>query len=79
MPESSESEVPHHNLELVTVVVAVTSRGSTRFLFVVIDTFTKWMEAMLVVNITQQVAVKFLQSIIYPFGVPRRILTDNGT
>jgi hypothetical protein len=26
--------------------------GGFRFLFIVIDTFTKWMEAMLVVNIT---------------------------
>jgi transposase InsO family protein len=53
--------------------------GGFRFLFIAIDTFTKWMEAMLVVNITQEVAVKFLQSIIYRFGVPRRVLIDNGT
>jgi transposase InsO family protein len=32
-----------------------------------------------VVNITQEAAVKFLQSIIYRFGVPKRVLTDNGT
>jgi transposase InsO family protein len=37
------------------------------------------MEATLVVNITQEVAVKFLQSIIYRFGMPRRVLMDNGT
>jgi hypothetical protein len=34
--------------------------GGFRFLFVVIYTFTKWMEAMPVVNITQEAAVKFL-------------------
>jgi transposase InsO family protein len=34
--------------------------GGFRFLFVAIDTFTKWMEAMSVVNITQEAAVKFL-------------------
>jgi transposase InsO family protein len=49
------------------------------FLFVGIDTFTKWMEASPVVNITQEPAVKFLKSIIYRFGVPKRVLTDNGT
>jgi transposase InsO family protein len=54
------------------------SRGF-RFLFVAIDTFTKWMEAMLVVNITQDTSVKFLQSILYRFGVLRWVLTDNGT
>jgi hypothetical protein len=53
--------------------------GSFRFLFIAIDTFTKWIEAMPVVNITQEAAVKFLQSIIYRFSVPRRVLTDNRT
>jgi transposase InsO family protein len=48
-------------------------------LFVDVDTFTKWMEVTPVVNITQKAAVKFLQSIIYRFDVPRRVLTDNGT
>jgi transposase InsO family protein len=37
------------------------------------------MEATPVVNITQEAAVKFLQSIIYRFDVPQRVLTDNGT
>jgi hypothetical protein len=44
--------------------------GGFKFLFVAIDTFIKWMKAMLVVNITQEAAVKFLWSIIYRFGVP---------
>jgi transposase InsO family protein len=34
---------------------------------------------MLVVNITQDATVKFLHSIIYRFGVPKWVLTDNGT
>jgi hypothetical protein len=53
--------------------------GGFRFLFVGIDTFTKWMEATPVVNITQKAAVKFLQNIIYRFDVLKRVLTDNGT
>jgi hypothetical protein len=53
--------------------------GGFRFLFIAIDTFTKWKEAMPVVNIMQETTVKFLQSIIYRFGMPRRVLTDNGT
>jgi transposase InsO family protein len=53
--------------------------GGLRYLFVRVDMFTKWMEAMPAVNITQDAAVKFLQSIIYRFNVPRRVLTDNGT
>jgi hypothetical protein len=53
--------------------------GGFRFLFVMINTFTKWMEVMPMVNIMQEAAVKFLQSIIYRFGTPRRVLTDNET
>jgi transposase InsO family protein len=53
--------------------------GGFRYFFVGVDTFTKWMEVVPAVNITQDAAVKFLQSIIYRFGVPRRVLIDNGT
>jgi hypothetical protein len=53
--------------------------GEFRYLFIGVDTFTKWMEVMLAVNISQEAAVKFRQSIIYRFNVPRRVLTDNGT
>jgi transposase InsO family protein len=51
--------------------------GGFRFLFVAIDTFTKLMEAMPVVNITQEAIVTFPQSIIYMFSVPKWVLTDN--
>jgi hypothetical protein len=53
--------------------------GGFRFLFITIDKFTKWMEAMPAINITQEAMIKFLQSIIYMFGIPIRALTDNGT
>jgi transposase InsO family protein len=62
-------------------IIDVLSRasGGFRFLSVSIDIFTKWMEATPVVNITYEAAVKFLQNIIYRFGVPQRVLMDNGT
>jgi hypothetical protein len=44
--------------------------GGFIFLFVTINTFTKWMEAMQVVNIMHEAAVMFLQSIMYRFGMP---------
>jgi hypothetical protein len=53
--------------------------GGYRFLFVAIDKFTKWPEATPVVSITQGAAVAFLKSIIYRFGVPSHIITNNGT
>jgi hypothetical protein len=53
--------------------------GGIGFLFFTIDTFTKCMEAMPVANIMQEATVKFLQSIIYRFSIPRRVLIDNRT
>jgi hypothetical protein len=50
-----------------------------RYLFVAIDKFTKWPEATPMVNITQGAAVAFLKSIVCRFGVPNRIITDDGT
>jgi hypothetical protein len=49
------------------------------FLFVAIDKFSKWPEATPMVSITQGAAVAFLKSIACRFGVPSRIITDNGT
>jgi transposase InsO family protein len=50
-----------------------------RFLYVVIDKFTKWPEATPVVKINKQSTVKFIKSIICRFGVPNRIIIDNGS
>jgi hypothetical protein len=53
--------------------------GGYRFLFVAIDKLTKWPEATPMVSITQGAVVAFLNSIVYRFGVPSHIITDNGT
>lgn len=53
--------------------------GGYKSLFVGIDTFTKWIEAEAIRNISHDVAFKFLRSIVYRFGVPSRVITDNGT
>jgi ribonuclease HI len=53
--------------------------GGYRYLFIAIDKFTKWPEATPMVNITHGAIVAFLKSIVYRFGVPSRIITDNGT
>jgi hypothetical protein len=53
--------------------------GGYQLLYVTIDKFTKWSEATPVVKINKQSAVKFIKSIICRFGVPNRIITDNGS
>ena len=51
-----------------------------RFILVAIDYFTKWIEACSYASITQKVFVKFLKNnIICRYGVPERVITDNGT
>jgi len=53
-------------------------RGFTHLL-VAIDKFTKWIEAKPITTIDSKEAVKFFLDIIYRFGVPNSIITDNGT
>ena len=55
------------------------SVGGYQYLFVAIDKFTKWPEVEPVRVITAQAAIKFIRGIVCRFGVPNRIITDNGT
>jgi hypothetical protein len=48
-------------------------------LYVANDKFTKWPEAIPVVKINKQSAVKLIKSIICRFGVSNQIITDNGS
>ena len=45
----------------------------------VVDKFTKWIEAKPITNIRSEEAVKFFLNIIYRFGVPNCIITDHET
>ena len=53
--------------------------GGFTHLLVVVDKFTKWIEAKPITNIRSEEAVKFFLDIIYQFGVPNCIITDHGT
>jgi hypothetical protein len=55
------------------------SRGSHTYLLVAIDKFSKWIEAVPVTNQEATTVVKFFESIIYQYGIPNSIITDNGT
>ena len=48
-------------------------------MYVAIDKFTKWPEVELVRKVTAQSTIKFLKGLVARFGVPNRIITDNGT
>nr|CAE03096.2 OSJNBa0017B10.11 [Oryza sativa Japonica Group] len=53
--------------------------GGFEYLYVAIDKFTKWPEAYPVVKIDKHSTLKFIKGITARFGVPNRIITDNGT
>jgi transposase InsO family protein len=44
-----------------------------------VDKFTKWIEVKPAGSITGAKAVEFIKEIMYMFGVPNNIITDNGT
>ena len=48
-------------------------------MLVAIDKFSKWIEARPIIKIKSEQAVQFFTDIIYRFGVPNSIITDNGT
>jgi hypothetical protein len=53
--------------------------GGYTHLLVTIDKFTKWIEAKPVARVRSEDIVEFFLDIIYRFGVPNSIITDNGT
>jgi transposase InsO family protein len=48
-------------------------------LLVVVDKFSKWIEAHPITNLRSEQAVSFFTDIIHRFGVPNSIITDNGS
>lgn len=53
--------------------------GGFEYLYVAIDKFTKWPEVEPARKVTVQSAIKFFRGLAARFGVPNRIITDNGT
>ncbi|KAJ0558014.1 putative nucleotidyltransferase, Ribonuclease H [Helianthus annuus] len=54
--------------------------GAVKFIIVAVDYFTKWVEAKALASTTSTVVKRFIwEQIICRFGLPLRIITDNGT
>ncbi|XP_073035178.1 uncharacterized protein [Primulina eburnea] len=54
-------------------------RAQKKFILVVLDYFSKWIEAEPLTKITEQKVLKFLwNNILCRFGVPRRLISENG-
>ena len=53
--------------------------GAYTHLLVAVEKFSKWIEARPIAKIKSEQAMQFLTDIVYRFGVPNSIITDNGT
>jgi hypothetical protein len=53
--------------------------GGFTHLLLAVDRFSKWIEARPILNIRSEEAVSFFTDIIYRFGIPNTIITDNST
>ena len=57
-----------------------TAPGGAKHAIVAVDYFTKWVEAESLVHITEANTTSFVKkNILYRFGIPNTIITDNGT
>ena len=53
--------------------------GGYKYLVVLVDKFTKWVEVEPVRSINAAVVIKVVKGVVCRFGVPNRIITDLGT
>jgi hypothetical protein len=50
-----------------------------KFVFVLVDKISKWIEYMRLVKATSEKVVEFLNQVIHHFGIPNSIIMDLGT
>ena len=56
-----------------------TGHSGFTHLLVAVDKFTKWIEAKPIKKLKSRTTIKFMREIIYRYGVPHNIITDNGS
>ena len=54
-------------------------KGKTgkKYLLVMVDKFTKWIEAKPVASAKAKPVINFLSGVVHRYGVPHSIITDN--
>ncbi len=68
-----------HRVALDTAGPLPETKSGNKYILVAIDHYSKWCEAKAVVDHGAKTATKFLEDdMIYRYGVPRFIFTDNG-
>jgi len=66
-------------IDVIGVIEPKASNGHC-FILVAIDYFTKWVEVASYASVTRSVVVRFIKKeIIFWYGLPRKIITNNAT
>jgi len=74
----TEPEGPFTHLGLDIIGPLVKTRRSNQYIIVVVDYFTKWVEAEATENITSLDVIRFLINVFSRHGTPQVITADNG-
>jgi hypothetical protein len=86
-----QKRVPSHQLQTIPITWPFSTwerdlvgpfkkaKGGFTHIFIAMDKFTKWVEAKPTASITAAKAVEFIKKIMYRFGIPNNIITNNGT
>ena len=74
----SEVEGPFTHLGLDIVGPLEKASNNNRNILVIVDYYTKWIEAEATENVTSKDVIKFLINVFSRHGVPQTITTDNG-
>ena len=61
------------------VVPLRNGRSGFTHVLVAVDKFTKWIEAKPIKNLHASTALSFIRELIFRYGVPHSIITDNGS
>lgn len=76
--DTTQVEAPFTHLGLDIIgPLPVTQRGN-QYIVVIVDYFTKWVEAKATSTVTSRDAVEFLTDVFSRHGTPTTITTDNG-
>ena len=74
----TEVEGPFTHLGLDIIGPLEKTSNNNQYIMVVVDYFTKWVEAEPTENVTSKEVIKFLINVFARHGVPQVITTDNG-
>jgi hypothetical protein len=86
-----QKHVPSHHLQTIHIIWPFSTwwldlvgpfkraKGGCTHIFVEVDKFTKWVKVKPAATITAAKAVEFIKEIMYKFGIPNTIITDNRT